>query len=451
MQTRAATVKVGLLTIISLTVLITAVIWLRGRALGGGRPFEVLFTDVDGLRTGAPVQFMGIRVGFVDEVIPVYTTEHKYRVNVRFTITEGNIKIPRGSVISLEQSGIIGEKFVEITPPRPITEELILPRYESGIHPHMLVMTEFSDGMRPVGEVLQVAVNKIPRITSSSTDYSYEIAFVINRPGYLTPEDVEFKTMHMPDGQVALVLKDPAAKLAQFPNDNKAMFSIEEPLRLKEFLELQLASAESLKVTNDKINKLLSDEAISTLQGTFKNSEHLTAQASQVLAEANVLFRTTSHDIHDIVRSTQTLSGNIVTVSQNINALTSDPQLKGNVQTAVASLRSSSEALTALLQDPNLKLLISDARTTSQNSAELMQYIKKSVIDNDMQGQINQSLTLLNTSLNRMSAVLSNVETVTNDKESLKAIIQETRETAHNLNQFSDRLNKRFLLFRLMF
>ncbi|MCA9799205.1 MAG: MCE family protein, partial [Cyanobacteria bacterium HKST-UBA04] len=67
-QHRTATVKVGLLTIIALVVLTSTVIWLRGRSLGGGVRYEVIFNDVDGLRKGAPVQFMGIRVGYIEDI-----------------------------------------------------------------------------------------------------------------------------------------------------------------------------------------------------------------------------------------------------------------------------------------------------------------------------------------------------------------------------------------------
>ena len=37
------------------------------------------------------------------------------------------------------------------------------------------------------------------------------------------------------------------------------------------------------------------------------------------------------------------------------------------------------------------------------------------------------------------------------DKEGLKQIISDTSETVANLKKFSEKLNKRFLLFRLLF
>ena len=53
-----------------------------------------------------------------------------------------------------------------------------------------------------------------------------------------------------------------------------------------------------------------------------------------------------------------------------------------------------------------------------------------------------------------MCEVSNTLETINGndgDKESLKQIITDTSATLSNLKKFSEKLNKRFLLFRLMF
>ena len=55
--------KVGILTLISLTILIFSVMWLKGRAISSGNRITVMFHDVDGMRAGSGVQIMGLRVG----------------------------------------------------------------------------------------------------------------------------------------------------------------------------------------------------------------------------------------------------------------------------------------------------------------------------------------------------------------------------------------------------
>ncbi len=177
----------------------------------------------------------------------------------------------------------------------------------------------------------------------------------------------------------------------------------------------------------------------------------LTAQATKVLEQANHLFASTSRDLSILVDSAQTLTKSVVSVSNNINELAGNPEMQANIQKTVRSVEQSTAALSELLNDPGLKLVLSDAKVTSQNASQLVQYLKTTVVDNDLQGKLNESMTLLSSSLTRLSGMLENLETVTSDQESMKSILENTRDTTENLNRFSERLNKRFLLFRLLF
>jgi phospholipid/cholesterol/gamma-HCH transport system substrate-binding protein len=452
MNQRTATIKVGLLTILSCVVLITTVIWLRGRTLAGGQNFEIDFRDVDGLRQGAPVQFMGIRVGFVDTVTPIQI-DHKvykaYRVKVKFTVTETDIHIPKGSFISLEQSGIIGEKFIEITPPRPQNYELTLQKPEPSLQKGTPIMVRFREGIVPVGEVMNADLTKDTKVLKTTPDYIYDIRYKINRPGYLPPNETMFWVKHR-GRQTVLLLDDDSVRWQAAPPED-TYFTREEPMRLKEFLEQQLASAEALKTTNEKINKLLSDEAITSIQGTLKNSEQLTAQATQVLIEAHSLLASSTADLKTLVVSTKELTENVVAVSHNVNDVIGNPKLKAEIQKTVASVDTSSAALASILNDPNLKGILADTKVTSQNAAELVQYLKAATVNNDLEGRINDSLTLLNSSLTKLSTVMENIQAVSDDKDSLKEIIKNTKETSENLNQFSQRINKHFALIRMLF
>ena len=108
--------KVGLLTLISLIILVFSILWIKGRALSAGERITIQFKDVNGMRPGSGVQLMGFRVGQVEEITPVLNNEKSF-INVKFVITEKDIQIPDASIISIQQSGLIGEQFLEITPP----------------------------------------------------------------------------------------------------------------------------------------------------------------------------------------------------------------------------------------------------------------------------------------------------------------------------------------------
>ena len=109
--------KVGLLTIISLIILVLSILWIKGRALSTATRITVNFKDANGMRPGNGVQLMGLRVGQVEEVTPVINDENSY-IKIKFVITEKNVSIPLASSVSIQQSGLIGEQFLEITPPQ---------------------------------------------------------------------------------------------------------------------------------------------------------------------------------------------------------------------------------------------------------------------------------------------------------------------------------------------
>lgn len=109
--------KVGILTLVALIILLFTVLWIKGRSFSSAERIEVHFKDVNGMRPGSGVQMMGLRVGQVEEIIPVVDGESSY-VKMKFVITEPGITIPKASMLSIQQSGLIGEQFLEITPPR---------------------------------------------------------------------------------------------------------------------------------------------------------------------------------------------------------------------------------------------------------------------------------------------------------------------------------------------
>lgn len=113
----SSSLKVGVLTIVALLILIFTVLWIKGRTLSAGEKIEVVFHDVNGIRPGSGVQMMGLRIGQIEEITPVINGKDSY-VKVKFVITEKDVKIPHASNISIQQSGLIGEQFLEVMPPK---------------------------------------------------------------------------------------------------------------------------------------------------------------------------------------------------------------------------------------------------------------------------------------------------------------------------------------------
>ena len=83
--------KVGLLTLLALVLLIGVVFKVKGRTFSSAGRVEIQFKDVNGMRPGAGVQMMGLRVGQVEEITPVIDGENSY-VKVKFVITDPSVK-----------------------------------------------------------------------------------------------------------------------------------------------------------------------------------------------------------------------------------------------------------------------------------------------------------------------------------------------------------------------
>ena len=144
--------KVGILTLAALLILVFSILWIKGRALSTGERLTIEFKDVNGMRPGSAVQLMGFRVGQVEEITPVINNENSF-VRVKFVITEPDITIPQASAISIQQSGIIGEQFLEITPPKIKFIYMPIGKKSQFLHANDKVEMKLSDKYYDVGNV----------------------------------------------------------------------------------------------------------------------------------------------------------------------------------------------------------------------------------------------------------------------------------------------------------
>jgi phospholipid/cholesterol/gamma-HCH transport system substrate-binding protein len=110
--------RVGVVVILSLIVLAFTILYVGG---GGGSPlapkYEIhaLMTDVNGLKSGAPVRLGGVEVGTVTDV--GFSEKYPGQVEVTMSIErEVQDRVTSASRITLGSLGLLGEKAVDITP-----------------------------------------------------------------------------------------------------------------------------------------------------------------------------------------------------------------------------------------------------------------------------------------------------------------------------------------------
>jgi len=77
---------------------------------GGGYEIQAMFSNSGGLKTGASVVISGVEVGRVKSI-----SLEDYQAKVVMVLPQ-DIKIQEDAIASIKTKGLIGEKYVEITP-----------------------------------------------------------------------------------------------------------------------------------------------------------------------------------------------------------------------------------------------------------------------------------------------------------------------------------------------
>lgn len=444
--------KVGILTLIALIILLFTVLWIKGRSFSSAERIEVHFKDVNGMRPGSGVQMMGLRVGQVEEIVPVVDGESSY-VKMKFVITEPGITIPKASMLSIQQSGLIGEQFLEITPPRvrsvfiPVVGKELL----SNDAP---VEIKLDEKYYDVGNVKksQIMTSKlVPDELKDyiQTKYAYKVDYVVNLPGLIIP--------HFMTGKI--VTEDGVRKLRIAPLDNAPLpypqqtspYTIIEPMRIADFMDLQYKAAESLTETNRIINELLNDSMIAEIRQSVTNFKDLTAQATTTLAKTEKLIETSRNDIDAVLWMMSDVSTNFNKLATNINGIIGDEKFKPMMYDTAESISNLSKQLTPILGAVDAQAFGEDLNAVMTNLNEISTSVNKMTKDENLKTKIETSIDNLNVTMCEVSSALETINGEDGDKDGLKQIVEDTSETVANLKKFSEKLNKRFLLFRLMF
>src|SRR5579862_1149024 len=77
---------------------------------GQGYEVSAVFTDCSGLRPGSPVMIAGVEIGRIKSI-----RLQDYEARVQMVINS-NIALQKDVIASVKTKGLIGEKYIEITP-----------------------------------------------------------------------------------------------------------------------------------------------------------------------------------------------------------------------------------------------------------------------------------------------------------------------------------------------
>jgi phospholipid/cholesterol/gamma-HCH transport system substrate-binding protein len=105
-------VAVGVFVLVGLIALGYLSIKLGKMEVLGSKGYDIVaeFSDIGGLKAGSSVEIAGVEVGRVESI-----SLKDYQALVRVRMNEG-VKLQDDSIASIKTKGLIGEKFVQLTP-----------------------------------------------------------------------------------------------------------------------------------------------------------------------------------------------------------------------------------------------------------------------------------------------------------------------------------------------
>lgn len=130
--------------------------------------YQIFIPDVDGLINGSPVRIMGIQVGYVNQIDIVGDD-----VYVRFIITDKTVKIPAGSTLTVESSGLGGSKSIEIYPPeirKPLSDKLLIVETPKRLHDSFGLLNNMFNELFVISYDVSHFMDKLANIHSNRFD-----------------------------------------------------------------------------------------------------------------------------------------------------------------------------------------------------------------------------------------------------------------------------------------
>ncbi len=127
--------------------------------------YQIFMPDVDGMIVGSPVKYMGVQVGYINNIKILSNN-----VYVRFVITDKDLKLPRGVIATVEFNGLGGSKSLELYPPdeNEHTDRLILINTPKRLHDSLGLLNEMFGKIDSIAAKLSHFANEMGVVDAST-------------------------------------------------------------------------------------------------------------------------------------------------------------------------------------------------------------------------------------------------------------------------------------------
>ncbi|MDJ0737613.1 MAG: MlaD family protein [Nostocaceae cyanobacterium] len=351
--------SVGLLLLLGLTVLAGIILWLN-RIRVGATSYKIIveFDSVGGMQKGAVVRYRGVKVGNISAITPGANN-----IEVEIEIFQPDLIIPQNVLIEANQSGLISESVIDITPKAKIpTETLsigIRPLDENCDRQQIIVC----NNSRLEGQI-GISTDELIRTTS-------RLATIYTDPTFYAKVNQALKNTSEATKQIAALSKE-LTKLTKSSQQQLGDFAGAAK-------SVSGAADGISQSTNKAVNQLSS--ATNEFATTARQINITVQQANQLLKSLDSLVNTNRDSLvaalNNITDTSKELKNTVRSLSPSISKLTEGEILQNleilsaNAAQASANLRDVSQAFSDSKNVVVLQQTLDSARVTFENTQKI--------------------------------------------------------------------------------
>ncbi len=362
--------SVGLLILFGLGVFGFIFLWLN-RINAAGRTYSAIveFKDAGGMEKGAIVRYRGVKVGNIDSIQPGANS-----VDVKIIINKPDLIIPRDVKIEANQSGLISQSIVDITPVTNLTRaDVEAGPLDKDCDPTLIVC----NGSRLKGEI-GISVDELIRYTSRLSE-------VYSRPDVYNNVNQALKNTSLAAAQVAQLTRQVTSLTKATQEELKSFSSAATEVadaanRVSITTENTISQFGSTALQLNATARQFSGTA-KEFSGTAKEINSTANRANKLLANIDNLVTTNRSSLvgalNDITATSSQLRATLNSLTPGIDRFTKG-KLLDNLETLSANAAEASNNLrdiTKTLNDPNnilvLQQTLDSARVTFENTQKI--------------------------------------------------------------------------------
>ncbi|KAB8315574.1 MCE family protein [Tolypothrix campylonemoides VB511288] len=427
--------SVGLLLLLGLGVFGLIILWLnRFTAASSSYKAIVEFANAGGMQKGAVVRYRGVKVGSISAIRP-----GPNNIDVEIDITKSDLIIPSNVIVEANQSGLISESVIDITPKTQLSSGVTIAKpLDKNCNPQIIVC----NGSRLKGQI-GISTDELIRATT-------ELANVYSSPEF-------YKNVNKAVENTAVA----AATVAELSrNLNIASKSLQQQLNnfaattntvQRATTQLSTSSTRTLNQIGTTANRF--GNTAEQFGATAREIRSTTSQVNKLINNLDTLVTSNRSSLvatlNNITETSNQLRQTVSSLSPAINRVTQGELIK-NLETLSANAAQASTNLrevTNSLNNPNnvlvLQQTLDSARVTFENTQKITSDLDELTGDPAFRQNLRQLVNGLSSLVSSTQQMQQQVQ-VADSLDSVKAVISN-----HNAAMSAPNTNQQQIKFNL--